>query len=296
MKRLYLILICLMFVLNWLKANENENIKTARVTYVANSGFIVKVADSKIMFDGLFQNGMNKYLEPDELTVSLIKNGLHPFDDVEIVFISNIQADHFDPYLATQFMLHNQSVKLICPQQVMNKMKIFTSDFETIKNRIIETTPSVNNYDRFIIDGIEIIACHLKHEKIYNDHLENMAYVVKMDGVKIFHSGDSSVETLDDLKGLQLSDLNIDIAFLSDKYAIGRSALQTNQIVDARYNLLMHFEKFITEKTLQSFCERSKLQPRPHVFYIRNEYQDFYINDFYERKIDEDLSLTILNK
>lgn len=273
-------------------ANERENVKTARVTYIANSGFIVKVGDRKVMFDGLFQNGMNKYLEPDEQTVTLIKNGLAPFDEVELVFISNHHADHFDPYLATQFMLNNKEVKLVCPQQVINKMKIFTSDFEFIKNRIIETTPLANAYDRLLLNGFEIVACHLKHEKSMNDHVENMAYLIKMNGVKIFHAGDSSTETLDDLKGIQLSDLNIDIAFITDKYAVGRSAIRTNKIVDARYNVLMHVEKYVTEKTLKSFCERTKLQPRPHVFNTRNEYQDFYINDFFDKKVGDDSSLT----
>lgn len=275
------------------KAADNTSIKTARVTYLANSGFIVTVGTDNIMFDGLFQNGMNKYLEPDEQTVNLIKNGLHPFNDIDLVFISNFQADHFDPYLATQFMLHNETVKLVCPQQVINKMMIFTADYPRIKDRIIEATPVVNQYDRIIVNGFEIVACNIKHENPVNDHVENMGYLVNMSGVKIFHSGDSNPETLDDIRGLNLSDMNIDIAFLNDKYGVGRAANKTNEIVDARYNVLMHFEKFITEKTMEGFCERSKLQPRPHVFTIRNEYQDFYINDFMPKKANEDLSLTL---
>lgn len=271
---------------------DNSSIKTARVTYIANSGFIVTVGTSNVMFDGLFQNGMNKYLEPDEQTVNLIKNGLAPYNDIDIVFISNFQADHFDPYLATQFMLHNEHAKLVCPQQVINKMMIFTADYPNIKDRIIEATPVANQYDRMMVNGYEIVACNIKHEKKENDHVENMGYLVNMNGVKIFHSGDSNPETLDDLRGLNLSDMNIDIAFLNDKYGVGRAAKKTNEIVDARYNVLMHFEKYITEKTMHAFVERCKLQPRPHVFTIRNEYQDFYINDFIPQRQNEDLTLS----
>ncbi|MDA3929484.1 MAG: MBL fold metallo-hydrolase [Prolixibacteraceae bacterium] len=278
------------------KALDNTNVKTARVTYIANSGFIVTIGTEKILFDGLFQNGMNKYLEPDQKTVSLIKNGLHPFDDIDLVFVSNFHADHFDPYIATQLMLHNKEVKMICPQQVINKMMIFTADYAQIKNRIIEATPVVNHYDRLMVNGCEIVACHVKHEKKENDHVENMGYLVNINGVKVFHSGDSNPETLDDIRGLQLADLDIDIAFLNDKYGVGRAAKATNEIVDARYNVLMHFEKYITDKTLHAFVERTKLHPRPHVFTIRNEYQDFYINDFIQKKVNEDLSLTLLQK
>jgi len=236
---------------------------------------------------------MNKYLEPDEQTVNLIKNGLHPFDDLDIVFVSNFHADHFDPFLATQLMLNNQKVKMVCPQQVINKMMIFTADYARIKDRIIEATPVANQYDRIIVNGFEIVACHIKHEKIENDHVENMGYLVNMNGVKIFHSGDSNPETLDDIRGLNLGEMKIDIAFLNDKFGIGNAAKKTNNMIDARYNVLMHFEKYITDKTMQAFIERSKLHPRPHVFTIRNEYQDFYINDYIQKKENEDLSLTL---
>lgn len=277
-----------------LSANSNENVKSARVTYIANSGFIVNVGHDKIMFDGLFQNGMNRYLEPDEQTVALMKNGLHPFDDIDLVFISNFHADRFDPYIATQFMLHNTAVKMICPQQVINKMMIFTADFQKIKDRIIEATPVANRYDRMLINNYEIFACHVKHEKMENDHVENMGYLVNINGVKVFHSGDSDPSTLSDLRGLNLADIGVDIAFLNDKFGVGKNAKVTNKIVDARYNVLMHFEKFITNNTLDAFADRTKLHPKPHIFKIRNEYQDFYINDFFPKRGNEDLSLTLL--
>lgn len=294
MKNLFTILLAIFLSLGLtVSADDNNSIKTARVTYLANSGFIVNIGSQKIMFDGLFQNGMNRYLEPDAQTVNLIKNAMHPFDDVDLVFVSNFYADHFDPYIATQMMLHNTKVRMVCPQQVINKMMIFTNDYAQIKDRIIEATPVSNQYDRMIINGYEIIACNIRHEKPENDYVENMGYVVNMNGVKIFHSGDSDPETLDDIRGLQLADLDIDIAFLNDKYAVGSAAKQTNKLVDARYNVLMHFEKYITDKTLHAFCERTKLQPRPHVFTIRNEYQDFYINDFIQKENNEELSLSL---
>lgn len=296
MKAFYTLIITVSFIIGafTMYADNNEPVKSSRVTYIANSGFIVKVGYHKIMFDGLFQNGMNRYLEPDEQTVSLMKHGLHPFDDLDIVFISSYHADKFDPYIATQFMLNNQNVKIIAPQQVINKMMIFTADFPLIKNRIIESTPMANNYDRIIVGEYEIFACNIKHEKTENDHVENMAYLVNINGVKVFHSGDSDPSTLSDLRGLSLSDIGVDIAFLNDKFGVGRAAKVTNEIVNARYNVLMHFEKFITNATLDAFADRTKLHPKPHIFKVRNEYQDFYINDYQPRRNNDDLSLTFL--
>ncbi|MBN2263324.1 MAG: MBL fold metallo-hydrolase, partial [Prolixibacteraceae bacterium] len=232
--------------------------------------------------------------EPDEQTVGLIKNGLHPFDNIDLVFVSSFHADKFDPYVATQFMLHNKHVKMLAPQQVINKMKIFTEDFSKIEKRIIETTPMANHYDRLIVGDYEIFACNIKHEKIENDHVENIGYLVSMNGVKIFHSGDSDASTLSDLRGINMADIGVDIAFLNDNFGVGRAAKQTNKIVNARYNVLMHFEKFITNSTLDAFADRTKLHPKPHIFKIRNEYQDFYISDYEINRYNEDLSLTFL--
>ncbi|HOO83602.1 MAG TPA: MBL fold metallo-hydrolase [Prolixibacteraceae bacterium] len=275
-------------------AGNNETIKSAQVTYIANSGFIVKVGYNKVMFDGLFQNGMNRYLEPSEQTVDLIKNGLNPFDDIDLVFVSSFHADKFDPYVATQFMLHNKHVKMLAPQQVINKMKIFTADFPKIEKRIVETTPMANHYDRIILGDYEVFACNIKHEKIENDHVENIGFLVNVNGVKVFHSGDSDASTLSDLRGINLADIGVDIAFLNDKFGVGRAAKQTNKIVNARYNVLMHFEKYITNSTLDAFADKTKLHPKPHIFKIRNEYQDFYISDYEINSYNEDLSLTFL--
>ncbi len=287
---IFLMGICVLFSSS---VYANTNIKTARVTYIANSGFFVVIGTHTVLFDGLFQIGMDRYLEPEQVTVSLMKQGLSPFDDVDLVFISNHQADIFDPYVATQFMLHNQHAKLICPQQVINKLKIFTSDYPKISSRIIETTPLENYYDRLILDGIEILALHVKHPHSINEALENIAYVVMVDGVKVFHSGNSAPKTLYDVKGLRVSDLNVDIAFLTDWYGLNSEARLTNKIVDARYNILMHFDKYITDNSLEAFSDRSWLNSKPHIFKMRNEYQDFYINDFFQDDIGQDNSLTL---
>ena len=282
-------LITLLLLISNANAKDLNNIKPIRVTYLANSGFLVKIGQTKLMFDGSFQNGMDLYQEPDEATVELMKRALPPFNDVSYVFISNYHADHCDPFVLTQFMLHNTEAKLICPQQVINRLMLFTADYQSIKKRVIEATPATNCYDRIVIGGIEVTACNLKDEKRINDHVENIAYLVNVNGVKLFHSGDSSVETLDDLKGINLNECNIDIAFLNVLYGVGKNARQTNKLVNARYTVLMHLEKYITDRTLRTFCEHSKLSAKPYVFNIRNDYHDFYINDFFTPMVDEEV-------
>ena len=288
MKRLLPLLTCLFLAIT-LNAKNVNVINSARVTYLANCGFMVKAGESTLLFDGAFQNGMDRYQQPETATVELMKNALPPFDEVDVVFVSNFQSDHCDPYVLTQFMLHNTNAKLVCPQQVINKLQIFTRDYALISKRIVEATPVVNRYDRLMVNGIEIIACNVKNEKRINDHIENIAYLVNLNGVKLFHSGDSSIETLDDLKGINLNRQQVDIAFLNVSYGIGNKAKQTNKLVDAHYTVLMHLEKYITDKTLNAFCEHSKLTSKPYVFNIRNQYLDFYLNDFYAPEAETEM-------
>jgi L-ascorbate metabolism protein UlaG (beta-lactamase superfamily) len=113
-----------------------------------------------------------------------------------------------------------------------------------------------------------------------NENIENMGYLVNVNGVKIFHSGDSSPKRLSMLKGINLKNMNIDIAFLTDLYGVGLGAKTTNKLISSRYIVLMQFDKYITDKTLDRFAQRCKLSPKPHILKVRNEYVDFYISDY----------------
>lgn len=279
MKRIIAILTIAILTFTIVKAEENK-VTSSRVTFLANSGFLVDIGEDAIMFDGLFQNGMNKYWEPTEATISAIRKALPPFDKVSLAFVSSKYADHFDPYLATQFMMNNKEVKLICPEQVISKMKIFTVDYEQIKNRIIETTPMPNQYDRFVINNTEVLACRIDGDDIHERHIEKMLYMVNVNGVKVLHTGDSKPCELDKIEGVDFQSMDIDLAFLSDSYAVGNSGKLANELIDAQYNVLMHFEKFVKVKQMESFAKRSKLKSTPVIFVARNEYKDFYINDF----------------
>ena len=87
--------------------------------------------------------------------------------------------------------------------------------------------------------------------------------------------------------------MGIDIAFLNDRYGLKKGSKLTNEIVAARYNVLMHFELYITDAVLDNYSDRSKLTPKPHIFRVRNDFQDFYINDFYVPVETPNLSLSI---
>lgn len=282
MKNVFFIFVFVSLILNLgvVKAQNEPKAASARVTYLANCGFMVQIADQKVLFDGAFQNGMDKYLEPDKHTVYLMKEALPPFDDVNLMFVSNHQADHFDPYLTLQFMRNNKEVRLVAPQQAINKMKIFVEHFPEVEKRIVESTPLANGYDRMLIGDIEVFACHIKTPEYMNENIENMGYLVNVNGVKIFHSGDSSPKRLSMLKGINLKNMNIDIAFLTDLYGVGLGANTTNKLISSRYIVLMQFDKYITDKTLDRFAQRCKLSPKPHIFRVRNEYVDFYISDY----------------
>jgi len=271
----------LIFILPLLLLGEVKYpIQSVRVTYLANTSFLIKAGNSKIMFNGLFQSGMNRFSEPDVHTTYLLKNALPPFDDVSLVLVSNHEAHQFDPYLAIQFLLHNAEAKIICPQQALNKMKIFVEDFEQVKSRIIESTPMKNHYDRILVGGLEVVVAQIQAPYRENSVLENLAYLVNIEGVKFFHSGDSAPKLLQQLNGLGLADQQIDLAFLADHYGVGSNAQLTNRIVGARYNVLMQFEKSISDHTLDQFANRSKLNSRPHIFKFRNQAIDFYIHDY----------------
>jgi len=111
------------------------------VTYIANCGFLLEIDSYKIIIDGLFKRGHNHYPTPDKISQELLVSNQYPFNDIDMILVSHTHEDHFDSEMVEECMLNNPSVKLICPQQVIDSIRENESVYNIIKPRIIECTP-----------------------------------------------------------------------------------------------------------------------------------------------------------
>jgi len=248
------------------------------ITYIANCGYMVEVDAHKIIIDGLFKRGHNHYPTPDTTTQKLLVSNLYPFNDIELILVSHTHEDHFDNEMVTECMLNNPSVKLMCPQQVIDSIRENESVYNILKTRIIECTPDTFTSQLVHVNNIVIYACRLAHpgEK-YND-VQNIAYLISINGKTVFHSADIDPSQIDKYSGVKLNELNIDIGMINEDFAKVENAGLAKKFINARYNIAMHLPESAAIAWLDSFKDTPDIFSNPFVFTRKMEQKVFYID------------------
>lgn len=224
----------------------NEVLKEgeASVWYLGHSGWAVKTKNHLLIFDyspmGSKSTELsisNGYVIPSEIK-----------DQNVFVFVSHAHADHYDPEI------------LDWENSIENITYIFGWKLrEHLKSKIYIVEPRENKR----VGGLEILSIY--HEF---DGIPESAFLLKVDGLVIFHSGDhgSTGEVLnpvfkDNIDFLAKNANGIDIAFISQfgskkGDAVNRGDLYTIEKLKPRVTFPMHrgggerlYKKFAQEAT-----------------------------------------------
>jgi L-ascorbate metabolism protein UlaG (beta-lactamase superfamily) len=174
-------------------------------------------------------------------------------------------------------MLNNSSAKLICPQQVIDRIQKNESDFETIKPRITECTPDTFTSQLVRFGKIEIQACRFAHPGERHKNAQNIAYLVSINGKSIFHTADIDPLQIDKFTGIKLNELNIDIAMINEDFAKIENAGITKDFINAKINIAMHLPDADANVWLDSFQDKPDLFSNPFLFTKKMESKVFYI-------------------
>jgi L-ascorbate metabolism protein UlaG (beta-lactamase superfamily) len=89
-----LVLIILLFILIHNRTLWGHD--SISVTYIANCGFLIEIDSNKILVDGLFKRGHNRYPTPDSTVQKLLVSNQDPFNDIDLILVSHVHEDHFE--------------------------------------------------------------------------------------------------------------------------------------------------------------------------------------------------------
>jgi L-ascorbate metabolism protein UlaG (beta-lactamase superfamily) len=200
--------------------------REVKVTYIANAGFLIQVNDKKVLIDALFENIKSEHYDSPskELTRSIIA-GEGIFSGIDLVAVTHGHVDNFDEKITTSFLENHPSAKVVsCSPTV--KLLEKNAQYKNVKDQIVEITPARLSYADTIINDIEIRVIGLNHGPYYiEDPLtgrktdiykfaEHVGFLIKIDGVSIFHCGDSNSNALEEYKHFKLNEQHLDFAFL----------------------------------------------------------------------------------
>ena len=224
------IIFLVLILLSIQKCYPNDHINSIRnveVTYIANEGFLIKVGDKKVLIDVLFGDKDYGFCDiPTNETMNSILRNEFCFKDIDLIVSSHAHVDHFYPPFVTDHLISNEKGQYISCKQSIDKLKNQNS-YDKIENRIYEITPEYFSYIDTTISNIGVRVYRLAHGPYYtedtvtgekiNRHLnvQNVGFLLNINGVKIFHCGDSNEDGIAEYEYFRLDKENIDIAFIN---------------------------------------------------------------------------------
>lgn len=167
----------------------------SRVMYLANQGVLIEQAESKVLFDPLFDNAYGQYeLVPDAIANDLLQ-GNPPFDSVDAVFVSHAHGDHFAADLMLGYLRAQEDVRLYAPVQAVSLLRERAGADANALTRVIGIALDRGDEPaRFEMAGLDIRAVRIPHSgwPTRRTDIENLAFHVRLDSEKsVMHFGDS---------------------------------------------------------------------------------------------------------
>lgn len=202
MKHTFLLLAILFTPSLHTKLHAQKEKCNLEVTYIANEGYLLKTDHHKVLIDALFTESYGIFDVPGKDTVNAIMEGTVPFDNVEMYLLTHYHKDHCSPELMVKYLNKFPKTRLVTNKPALVFIDGDQFGFVSYKDQFIELTPEQNKDESKKINGIHITAHAMKHLSFFRkdvdieQYMYNVAYTIEMDGVRIFHSGDTSIENM----------------------------------------------------------------------------------------------------
>ncbi len=191
-KSTFAILLSFLYIGTILSQEKNQ------ITYTGNEGVFIEYNAKHVLIDALHDPNSKVYEYTRKPYRLLMTKGNPPFEQIDLFLVTHVHDDHFDIDLTIDFFEKHKETILVAPQQVIDTMGTLThlaAQFYPLRG--------TDNGVMYTMDGINIQTFPLKHTNPKkNDWVENMAYILDFEGLKIMHIGDAafSPENLSQIK------------------------------------------------------------------------------------------------
>lgn len=203
-----------------------EKEKNVEITYIANEGFLIKVGDKKVLIDALFGDKDYGFCDiPSNETMNMILKNEMCFKNIDIIAATHAHLDHLYGPFIIEHLLNNMAGKFVSCGQIIQYLKK-QDKYDKVSDRLFEITPDNLTCIDTTINSIGVRVYRISHGPYYDSdsltgkkvnrhqNIQNLGFLFNINGVKIFHSGDSSEDGIAEYEHFRLDKENIDIAFL----------------------------------------------------------------------------------
>lgn len=205
------------------------------ITYIGNEGFLIAGGETRILVDAL-----HRYKMPPTY-IRLMENALPPFDGIDLVLVTHSHHDHFDPLTAGRHLVNNPQAILVSTEETVDKLRSVFPGFHEIQERIRGVQLEEGSSMQATVNDIEVEMMYLPHSGS-----PNLGFLFSVEGIRLFHMGDSEETSLSYFQAYQLPGKEIDVVFIPYWYLTEDEAYSHSIVVEgiqAKQVVPMHFDE-----------------------------------------------------
>jgi L-ascorbate metabolism protein UlaG (beta-lactamase superfamily) len=196
-------------------SKRTEEVKKGGITatYIANEGVLLSGGDKQVLIDGLHREYKPDYAFPPPALLASLESAAAPYDRISLVLVTHLHLDHFHPISVGLHLQNNQRAQLVSSDQIADGVKKGFNGFAQIESRIKRVPYQWQTKVPLSVSGISVTCLGLKHSSPQFSWIQNLGYIVQLNGKKFLHVGDADL-TVENFASLNLKDEGIDVAFL----------------------------------------------------------------------------------
>jgi L-ascorbate metabolism protein UlaG (beta-lactamase superfamily) len=187
------------------------------VTYVGNSGFLIRAGGKKILIDALFDGFPGGYVVPASVREPLLA-GQAPFDGIDLILATHDHADHFSAAAVRRALASNPRAVFVGPAATVAALT-------DVGDRVRPLEVAEGRRLSVEVGGIRVEAMRLSHgtPPPGQPDIVNLGYLVTVGGLKFFHTGDIDYQIVTPalLTSLGIPGEHVDVAFVPHFYLSG---------------------------------------------------------------------------
>ncbi len=195
------------------KQNVANNDRRVLITYIANEGVLISSGDKQVLIDGLHREYKPDYAFPPADLLKSLESAAPPYDKIRLVLVTHLHLDHFHPTSVGLHLQNNRNAHLVSSDQIADGVKKDFTGFGAIESRVKRVPHEWKRKVALNVSGINIEGLGLRHSSPHFSWIQNLGYVVELDGKKFLHVGDADM-TEENFFSLGLVEEKIDVAFI----------------------------------------------------------------------------------
>lgn len=226
------------------------------VAYLANMGVLLESGGQAVLIDALFGDGLGGYPAVPPAERARLEAGEGRYGEVDLVLVTHVHADHFDPHAVARYLDANPWAVLLAPRQAVDSLVAKAPEaYRRFESRVHGITPPPGEARSLEVNGVPVRALRLVHPPSRNEPVELVGWRVDLGGRRHLHVGDIGA----DVHGLDAFDLpgeEIDVALVPYWLVTGRDGRRLlDERVDAGRLVALHVPRGEVERIRRRVAE-----------------------------------------